>query len=278
MSQPTPESDLAVGRPAPTLRPLVSRYLGYRYVGFPPGTHLGLPSRHLTVVLSLGPPTRVAAPQQPGQAPVGYQALISGLDTRPALICHDGFQYGVQLELTPAGARSLLGMPAGALAHWTGHLESVLGKDALALVERMAAQPGWPERFAILDAVLTSRVGRWPPAAANLVGAWRAVVGSDGRLRVGALADEIGWSRRHLGEQFRAEYGVSVKEAARVVRFERSRHLLRLPGRPGIAIVAALCGYYDQAHLTREWQQLAGRTPSAWLATETLPAVAQDGH
>jgi AraC-like DNA-binding protein len=32
--------------------------------------------------------------------------------------------------------------------------------------------------------------------------------------------------------------------------------------------VAFLCGYYDQAHMTREWQALAGCAPRMWIAKE----------
>jgi AraC-like DNA-binding protein len=38
--------------------------------------------------------------------------------------------------------------------------------------------------------------------------------------------------------------------------------------RRGLADVAAECGFYDQAHLTREWHDLAGCTPTTWLAEE----------
>ena len=82
-----------------------------------------------------------------------------------------------------------------------------------------------------------------------------------GTLTVGALAAEVGWSRRHLGERFRAEIGLTPKAAGRVLRFERARRLLGRARRPGLAEVAALSGYYDQAHLNREWRELAGCSP-----------------
>ncbi|HLF10100.1 MAG TPA: hypothetical protein VJA26_02710, partial [Gammaproteobacteria bacterium] len=38
--------------------------------------------------------------------------------------------------------------------------------------------------------------------------------------------------------------------------------------RPSLAEVAFMCGYQDQAHMTREWNALAGSTPRAWIASE----------
>jgi AraC-like DNA-binding protein len=56
------------------------------------------------------------------------------------------------------------------------------------------------------------------------------------------------------------------------MRFEVARELLRPPDHPPLAEVAVRCGYYDQAHFTREWRDLAGCSPTAWLAEE-LPSV-----
>lgn len=87
----------------------------------------------------------------------------------------------------------------------------------------------------------------------------------------------MGWSRRHLTERFTREFGLSPKDAARVVRFHRSRLLVARSNRPRLADVAAACGYYDQAHLAREWNDLAGCSPSAWLAAEEFPSVQDTG-
>jgi AraC-like DNA-binding protein len=265
--------DSAVGRPAPSLVPYVARYVGYRYQGLAPGTHLGLPSRHLTVVLALGPPTRLAKMPDPAQAPAEFRALASGLTIRPAMIAHDGEQYGVQLDLTPAGARALLGVPTGELGAGVVDLGLLLGPDAGEILERMAEAAGWEARFAVLDEVLCRRIGALAPADPTLARAWELLVASGGGIRVGTLADEVGWSRRHLSQRFDREFGLSPKEIARVVRFERSKVLIQRGRLPTLAAVAAHCGYYDQAHLTREWGELAGCSPSAWLASEDLPNV-----
>jgi AraC-like DNA-binding protein len=81
------------------------------------------------------------------------------------------------------------------------------------------------------------------------------------------LADEIGWNRWRLSGRFRDAIGVTPKSAARVFRFECACRLIK-DERPGLAHVAASCGYFDQAHMTREWNALAGCSPRAWISSE----------
>jgi AraC-like DNA-binding protein len=151
-------------------------------------------------------------------------------------------------------------------------LEAVLGRPGGALVERLAEAPTWAARFAVLDAVLTARLDEPAGSSPETVRAWECLVASGGRVDVRTLAREVGWSRRHLSERFRLELGLPPKVLARVLRFERARRLLTGPRRPALAQVATVCGYYDQAHLNREWRELAGCSPLAWLADE-LPSV-----
>jgi AraC-like DNA-binding protein len=67
--------------------------------------------------------------------------------------------------------------------------------------------------------LLTDQAG--PPT--GVCDARRRLVAGGGQERIGGLAAETGWSRRYLERQFRDKLGVSVKEAARVLRFERTR-------------------------------------------------------
>jgi AraC-like DNA-binding protein len=274
------------GVPAPALRPFIAGYAGYRHDGVPPATHRGLPSPYLTVIFTLDDPLTIAAHADPRQPPASYRSLVGGLHTSPALITHQGRQSGIQLLLSPLGARALLGMPAAELASIDVEGSDVLGLLAERIGERIRAAADWPARFAVLDQVLTSRLADPPiepgiaSGTSDEVGhAWRRLVASGGHCTVSELAAETGWSDRHLRSRFSGETGLTPKAAARVIRFDRTRRLLQRRTAAGspllLADLAADCGYYDQAHLAREFRGLAGLPPSTWLAEEFRNVQAQ---
>lgn len=272
-----PLVEMVPARPRPPLRPLVAGYTGYRIAGARPGIHRGLPSRHVTCIVTLDGTVDLATLPDPTRLPASFTTLVGGLHTTPALISHDGHQHGVQLALTPLGTRVLFGLPAGELAGTVVDLAALLGPVAVQLLDRLRSANTWTGRFHELDDVLLRIAGRGGGPAPELRWAWRRLTASQGRVEVGTLADEVGWSRRHLGARFRREFGLTPKVAGRVMRFEVAHRLLRSPDRPGLAEVAARAGYYDQAHLHREWRGLAGCTPSQWIAEE-FPSVRDNGH
>ena len=260
------------GVPAPALRPFVAWYGGYRESGLPPGRHRGLPSPYLTLIITLDDQLQLAVHPDPLRPPSRYTTLLGGLHTTPAIISHQGRQSGIQLYLKPLGARILLGLPAGELAGLDTDADRVLGPVACELHERVRAAQTWPQRFSVLDEVLLGRLRDNHGVSPEVARAWRALLASGGAAAVPELAREAGWSIRRLGTRFRTEIGLAPKQAARVVRFDRARRLLQrrvaAAGRPELAGLAAACGYYDQAHLAREFRALAGCAPSRWLAEE----------
>lgn len=268
------DSVLLRRRPAAALRGLVDRYGGYAFADAPAGVHRGLPSRHLTVVLALDAPLQMAAMPDPTQPPAGYDTLIGGLHSTPAGIRMGGPSAGIQLAVTPAGARALFDCPAGRLRSSVVDLGDLIGPDAERLLDRLRAASHWAARFDILDDALTRRLqGRSRSARPEVAWAWDRLVRGRGNPAVGSLAAEVGWSRRHLTAQFEAELGLTPRTAGRVLRFEISVARLRADPQVRLADVAANCGYADQAHMSRDWSRLAGCPPSRWLAEE-YPYVA----
>ena len=125
--------------PAPPLDAYVAWYSGYRQTGVGPMVHRGLPSPYLTLIFTLYEPLTVAAHPDPTQASDIYQTLVGGLHTTPALITHQGSQSGIQVALSPLGARAIFGLPAGEIAMADFHGTDVLGPLA---VELHGAPPG----------------------------------------------------------------------------------------------------------------------------------------
>jgi AraC-like DNA-binding protein len=265
-------SEFVVHRPSGPLCGLVADAVGYRQEGLEPGLHRGLPSPTLTVIVTLDDPLEIAAHADPAQPPGRYEAMVGGLHTAPALIAHPGRQAGIQLGLTPLGARRLLGVPAGELASLDCPLEELLGPVARELVGRVREAAGWPARFAAVHDVLARAARPLPDPAPEVAEAWRLTLATGGRLRGGELARQVGWSQRHLAVRFRAETGLGPKEAARIVRFDRARRALSARvaagGPPDLAGLATAAGFADQSHLTRDWRALAGLSPLRWLEAE----------
>jgi AraC-like DNA-binding protein len=88
---------------------------------------------------------------------------------------------------------------------------------------------------------------------------------SGGRVTIGALAKDLGCSRKHLTLRFRHEFGISPKLLARILRFDRAVRLIGAGRVASLADLAAASGYADQAHLSREFRIFAGSAPAAFL-------------
>src|SRR5207302_9762038 len=97
---------------------------------------------------------------------------------------------------------------------------------------------------------------------------WEHLRRTGGRAPIGTLADELGWSHRRLIARFQEQIGLAPKTLARVIRFDRAVSLLRARGRSSLAEIAYDCGYFDQAHMNRDFRELAGMTPVTFLAAE----------
>ncbi|GAA4616436.1 helix-turn-helix domain-containing protein [Saccharopolyspora hordei] len=259
--------------PPPPLRPLITEISGYR-LHSAPGVHRGLPSPSLTAIIALDETVDVTFD-------TGHQlsctALVGGLHSRPAHIPYGELQHGIQLELTPLGARALLGVPAAELAGTGAELADLLGRASAELTERLRPAGTWSERFALLCTVLHRIADPASLPSPELDRVWRRLIESDGHVPIGELAAAVGWSRQHLTARFRREFGPSPKLLARVLRFQAARRRIVTGARTSLADIAADCGYTDQAHFNRDWREFSGMAPSQWIAEE-LPFVQGAQH
>jgi len=228
------------------------------------------------LLVSFGAPYRIAdGDGRMTDHPLGF---VGGLSESHAISQATGEARCIQVMLTPMGAHRLLGgLPMEELANRVVGLDALFGTEAERLSSRLHDAPGWDARFAIVDGFLAARMERARTTPAGVVHAWRRLSESDGRTEIGALAREIGCSRRYLAASFREHVGLPPKSVARVMRFERA---VRLLGRAGAGVgwsdLALGAGYYDQAHFIRDFRQFAGDTPGAFLRARLQGRPASD--
>ncbi|MEU5882574.1 AraC family transcriptional regulator [Spirillospora sp. NPDC047279] len=257
---------MATRAPHPALRPFLREYEGYRETLVAPSRMRTLPTRYTVMIINLGVPLRLRVPD-PAARPTAFGSFVAGMHDGHGMYECEGGQHGIQLDITPLGAYTLLGMPLEELTNLAVDLAEVFGPALPALVDRLRHTGGWAERFDLLDTFLLARLEAGPAPDPEVREAWRMLSATSGLAPVAELAGEVGWSRRHLTHRFRAQVGLTPKVMGRVLRFQRAVELMS-SGTVSWADLAIACGYYDQAHLNREFRTLAGCTPTRLLAAQ----------
>jgi AraC-like DNA-binding protein len=254
----------------------VRRYYGFRETTDSPIRRREGPGVDVIVVLSFGFDWRIGAATKPSQPWQRHASFVAGLHQESVLTEHDGCSYGMQISLTPPGAHALFGLPMHELAGRTVALDAVLGKRSSQLPEQLAELGEWPERFELLDSTLGSLFADARPATPGVIWAWRILSQTDGRVPIGELVDNLGWSRKRMVVRFREEVGLSPKALARLLRFDRAKARLERDDRPPLTQLALECGYYDQAHFSNEFRRISGTTPAAYAASRADETNLQD--
>ncbi|MDX8532368.1 AraC family transcriptional regulator [Mesorhizobium sp. VK25A] len=252
-------------KPAASLAGIVTDICGYSEIW--PGHFRIVEYASLTVplVISFAEAFAIGLGHSPGDND-RYASFAAGLYAGPVMIESFGGACCVQVNFTPLGARQFFGLPMSELRDRMVGLDDALGFDGIALREQLGEASDWYKRFDITEGFIAGRLAEANGLPPEIAWAYRTVVTSGGRTRISTLAGEIGWSRKHLAAKFTDAIGMGPKTLSRIVRFNRALSLSKQQD-DDWAGIAADCGYADQAHLVREFHQLAGETPTALAAS-----------
>lgn len=270
-------SDFRYERYAPG--PLLADYIEHFWiVGATVGTterrEILVPNGRPTIIVNLGDAGRRLDPIS-GEA-VANDTAITGIATRPVIIAQKGRSRLVAAQLTPFGLCAL-GCPP--LIDATAPLAQVCGaQNALNLQREIAAADFGEPAARVLEDFLAHRL---KPLPARTLERLRAVIGEierqDGQDVGTALPTELGVGYDRLYRDFRNATGISPKMFGAIVRYQRlvGQLLAARPG-DGLAQLALMQGYYDQAHANRDFRRFTGLTPTAFR--QTLNGIARMMH
>ncbi len=267
---PPGSSRIDVCEPDARLAGLVRRFHAYTEHHTAPVRRREPPSGLATLVINLGPTLHVEHP--PGaRASFGPgTGFFAGLHSRYAVTETSGAQQGVQIMLTPTGARRLLGMPLQEAGGGLIQPADLFGPVAHEMIERLQQAGSHTARLEIMAHVTQRLLANSSSVPRDLAWAMDRLQASCGRIAIGTLSDQLGCSRRSFIARFHHEFGITPKVLARVLRFDRAAGILRRGCGSGLAELALACGYADQSHLAREFRAFAGCPPSAF-AQRSLP-------
>ncbi|MBD0746831.1 AraC family transcriptional regulator [Streptomyces sp. CBMA152] len=234
---------------------------------------LTLPAATVTMIVGWGDPLHLYDAGEKGSTggTGAWHAMVGGLRTSPVLGGYRGAGQAVEVDFTPLGAYMCLGISMHNLANETVHPDELVGKRwTQRLTERLAAAPDWEARWEVVDDALARLLADGPEPSPVVAEAWSRLSARHGGMTLGELAGATGRGERRLQVLFREQIGLPLQSVARILRFQ---HALTLPygSHASLAELAAACGYYDQAHLNRDFKALAGLTPAqlCGLANQT---------
>lgn len=186
-------------------------------------------------------------------------SCIAGQKLKTVRLAATG-ETGVLLaSLYPWGASAFFDLPICGLNDAFVDLKALVGAQRVTELEERIRDASSPhERVRLFQRWLLARLDTQRPD--SLV-QWAVcqINAAAGRFSVGNMARELGLSRRQLIRRFKRSVGLSPKQLAGVIRFQKVTYYIR-QGLHWSDVIFA-CGFVDQPHLIKDFTRYAGCSP-----------------
>jgi AraC-like DNA-binding protein len=251
--------------PVAALRPFVESY--YVWEGYqPPSQPLevrSLPKGLVALVLNYGDPYQVVNKVHQGAyVPPGF---LTGLAKSPYSLRLTGTIGMVGVVLYPTASAHLFGIPAAYLSEERIDLGLIIGSQADVLRNKIGEAENHAEKIAILERFLLGQLFPRKQKTDLVDRALHLILQHKGLLPMDALADALYISGRQFRRKFTEQVGFSPKFYSRLKRFSYvSQMVLGSPAADWLTLVHR-GGYYDQAHLIKDFTEFSGHVPTAFV-------------
>lgn len=217
-----------------------------------------LPDGCVELILNLG--ARFREFDAAGQSVLQPACLVVGQMTSPVLVAPTGAVKLLGIRFAPGGTLPFLPVAPGELTDRVTPLDAITTALERELNEALETADEWRARLASLEAALIRRLyaADW---RSSLQPGLAQLIKNGGQISVTQLAADCGLSHRQLERRFMREVGLGPKLLSRILRFQQVFRAVESESADW-ADVAVACGYYDQAHLIRDFRQFAGQTPA----------------
>ena len=195
------------------------------------------------------------------------RSFVVGQMTRPIFISPTGPVQLIGIRFHPGGTTPFFRLPMHELTNQVVELGSFAQTLQTKLLSEATHLPDVKDKVAALQRVLLN-VLRDSRSDFRLLRIAAKVVQSSGMISVDDLANDAGLSSRQLERRFLSEVGVGPKLLSRILRFQDVFRAVDA-NESSWPTVAVDCGYYDQAHLIRDFREFAQDTPAVLFAQQS---------
>lgn len=194
--------------------------------------------------------------------------FLVGQMTGPIMISPSGPVQLIGIRFHPGGTLPFLRLPLHEVTDQVvelGSLSSTLESD---LLHAASESPVLSEKIRAIERFLTTclTTSKYDSRLMNIAA---RIVDSRGLIAVDELAGDAGISSRQLERRFLREVGVGPKLLGRIIRFQQVFRAVEQSSNAW-AEIAVECGYYDQAHLIRDFNQFAQQTPAVLFSSQSV--------
>lgn len=222
-----------------------------------------LPDGCMEIVIHIGSPFRRI---RNNVARTQAQAFLVGQLTECLVLEESAPSHVMGVRFKPGGAAAFIPSDLSEIRNDEVALESLWGPKGRDVHEAVINAGSDEDRIRILESFLLGLL-RGAPVDGRVDEAVRLIERRHGRIAIGEFSAHVNWSPRQLERQFLRRIGIAPKELARTVRFQALLHRAR--GSPADwASLAVDCGFFDQAHMIREFRRFSGESPEAFLGQD----------
>ncbi len=174
----------------------------------------------------------------------------------------------ISAKFTVAGAHSFVKDP---LNEYTDHLincSEVFGNEGVDLEDMIEEARDTTGRISLIESFLVAKLASDITTSISTARVVDLIVAHSGRASINEIRKSVGVGERNLERHFLSQIGLTPKSFSKLIRLKSFVDTVDANPHLNLTAAALDCGYYDQAHLIRDFQQIVGIKPTEYFQSQ----------
>ncbi len=191
------------------------------------------------------------------------KTIISGFQTESTKFLPSSGVITIGIFFRPQGMKELLNIPMDSLTNRGFDARDILGNPVWYVYEKLVEETIISNKIKIIDSYLMTFLNDQQINDNLISHILYTMYDQRGLLSIQDLSKQFQISRQHLYRLFNRSLGLSPKVFGRLLRFHHLLNLIKTQPQSGWHDILYNSGFYDQAHMIREYTSIMGHPPTS---------------